>query len=304
LIFYYVAMGFGAGRGGWRIRRRSGLRDYLSNRSLKRQRALRRAVEESQKAAISTGTEPLRRKFLSDSFTCDIRRISFDERLQENLYKTVKINLLLLSAVLAAAGLNAAPSLIVGTPGNSYLATPTGPNPSFGTLYNFDSLSSGSTFSASTYGAEGVSISSPDGLMVEPYSTQSSPNELFDNSAAGSANISITTFGTNEIGIGIADSDAATVTLQALNAQGVGFGSRFSLIIPAGASNPGVGYFVIADAAYDIYGLQVLQPLGDASYSGLAIDDLQVASAPEPATVALFCIGALMLGTSRLRKRS
>ena len=216
----------------------------------------------------------------------------------------MRINFYLLSAVLAAAGLNAAPVLTVGTPGNSYLATPTAPNPSFGTLYNFDSLTPNSTFNASTYAAQGVTISSPDGLLVEAYSTQSSPNELFDNSAAGSANISINTLGTKEIGIGIADSDPVTVTLQALNGKGVGFGSIFDLTIPAGGSNPGVGYFVISDTSYDIYGLQILQTAGNASYSGLAIDDLQVAPTPEPAALSLFGVGTLLLGAARLRKRS
>jgi|GEM_PF-2359836 len=216
----------------------------------------------------------------------------------------VKIKFLLTSAVLAAACLDAAPSLTVGTPGNSYLASPTGPNPGFGALYNFDALTAGSTFSASTYAAQGVTISSPDSLLVEPYSTQSGPNELFDNSAAGSANISITTSGTNEIGIGIADSDAVTVTLQALNNKGAGFGSIFSLAIPAGGSNPGNGYFVISDTGFDIYGLQILQTAGSASYSGLAIDDLQVAPTPEPAAIALFGVGALLLGASQFRKRS
>lgn len=199
------------------------------------------------------------------------------------------------------ASLNAAPVLTTGTPANSYLSTPTAAKPSVGTLFNFDSLTPGSTFSSFTYATKGVTISSPDGLLVEPFSTETAPNELFDNSANGSANISIKTFGTNGIGIGIADSDPVTITLQALNANGVGFGSLFSVTLSGNTANPYNGYFVISDTSADIYGLQILQSTGNANYSGLAIDDLQVA--PEPSTLALLS-GGLLLGISRLRKRS
>jgi hypothetical protein len=216
----------------------------------------------------------------------------------------VKANFLILSSiVLAAVSAGAAPIVGIGTPANSYLSTPTGPSPSFGTLFNFDLLMPGSTFNASQYAAQGVKITSPDGLVVEPYSTQSSPNELFDNSANGTANIKIMTFGTGEIGIGIADSDPVTITLQALNASGSGFGGIFNETLPAGGSNPGNGYFTISDTGYDICGVQILESVGSASYSGLAIDDLQVAATPEPAALALLGAGAVLLGVARLRKR-
>ena len=216
----------------------------------------------------------------------------------------MKAALLIFSLIaLTAASANSAPILGVGTPGNGYLATPTGPSPSFGTLFNFDSLTPNTTFNPSQYAAQGVTISSPDGLVVYPYSTQSGPNELFDNSSNGSANIKVRTFGTKEIGVGIADSDPVTITLQALNASGTGFGSLFNVTIPTGGSNPGNAYFTISDTSYDIYGLQILESVGKVSYSGLAIDDLQVASTPEPATLALFGAGALLLGIAR-RKRA
>ena len=217
----------------------------------------------------------------------------------------MKATLFILSSIaLAAVSAHSAPIIATGTPGNAYLATPTGPSPSFGTLFNFDGLTADSTFNPSDYAAQGVTISSPDGLVVYPYSTQSGPNELFDNSAAGSANIKIKTFGTQEIGIGIADSDPVTITLQALNAAGTGFGSIFSVTIPSAGSNPGNGYFTISDTHYDIYGLQILEKTGNVNYSGLAIDDLQVAPTPEPATLALFGAGACLAGIIRLRKRA
>jgi hypothetical protein len=207
----------------------------------------------------------------------------------------------------AAAG--AAPLLTAGTPGNSYNFPPTGPSPSFGTLFNFDGLTPLTTFAPGTYAAQGVNISSPDGLIVEPYSTQSGPNELFDNSANGSANISIKTFGSEDVGIGIADSDVTksnvpvTIYLQALNASGAGFGTLFAVTLPTGGSNPGNGYFTISDSKYDIYGIQITQPIGNASlYSGLAIDDLQVAPTPEPASLALLGVGAILFGAVRSRK--
>jgi phospholipase C len=133
---------------------------------------------------------------------------------------------------------------------------------------------------------------------------------LFDNSANGAVNIAIDTFGTEEIGIGIADSDITatnapvTVYLQALNSSGVGFGTLFAVTLPTGGSNPGNGYFTLTDTSYDIYGLQITQPVGSANYSGLAIDDLQVTPTPEPGTFALLGLSALLAGAIRLRKRS
>ena len=219
----------------------------------------------------------------------------------------MKFNLFLLATIFVAVSSNAAPVLGTGTAGNAALKT--GPSPSFGEIFNFDSLTANSTFSPGTYAAQGVNISSPDGLVVYPYSTQSGPNYLFDNSAAGSANIVIKTFGVSEIGIGIADSDVSatnvpvTISLQALNSSGVGFGSIFNVTITDTGINAGNGYVTLSDSTADIYGLQILQPVSNAAlYSGLAIDDLQVA--PEPSTWALLGAGALLAGATRLRKRA
>lgn len=208
------------------------------------------------------------------------------------------------SIILSAVNLSAAPILTVGVPANSILATPTASTPSSGTLFNFDTLTPNSIFNPGQYAARGVSISSPDGLLVEPFSTQTSPNELFDNNGNGSADITIRTNATNQVAIGIADSDGVTVMLQALNANGTALGSAFSVTLPTDGANPGNGYFAVSDSSYDIYGLQILQPSTDANFSGLAIDDLRVTAAPEPFSCGLLGAASLLFVVGRLRKRS
>ncbi len=123
--------------------------------------------------------------------------------------------------LLAATVAHAVPVLTVGVPGDSLLSTPTKPSPNLGTstLLNFDALVPYASYS--TYSSGGVSISSPEGLVVYPFSTQSGPNELYDNSALGSASILITSAtAVAEIGVGIADSDAVNVVFQAIGAGG------------------------------------------------------------------------------------
>lgn len=218
----------------------------------------------------------------------------------------MKRTILLCNALLACSLFaNAAPTLITGTPGNAQLATPTGPSLSFGPVINFDSLTPNSTLNSAQYAAQGIaSISSPDGLTVVPYSTQSFPNEVFDNGVNGVADISIKlSTGTNEIGIGIADSDPVTVMLQALGLNGSTLGSAFSVTIPANTVNPYNGYYAITDTNYMIGGLQILQTSANTSYSGLAVDDLQVAPTPEPASFVLAAAGLLAFGFTRLRNK-
>lgn len=219
----------------------------------------------------------------------------------------MKRTILLCNAMLACSLFaNASPTLITGTPGNSQLATPTGPSLNFGAIINFDSLTPNTALNPAQFAAQGVtSISSPDGLTVVPYSTQSFPNEVFDNGAGGVADISIKlATGTNEIGIGIADSDPVSITLQALGLNGAALGSAFSVTVPTNTINPYNGYYAISDTGYLIGGLQILQTSANANYSGLAIDDLQVAPTPEPASFVLAGAGLLAGAFMRFRRKT
>jgi len=230
----------------------------------------------------------------------------------------MKFKLTLCSSLLLLTSMaQADPVIVVGTPGDSLLSKPTGPSPNLGTLINFDSLPSCTTFpscptlSPSTFAGQGVtSISSPDGLAVIPFSTQSGPNELYDNSANGTASITIDlAHGTDAIGIGIADSDgevlpSLTVTFQALGAGGTPLGSPFveNLASTESAINTGNGYYVVEDTTADIFGLEIIQSVGNPNFSGLAIDDLQIA--PEPSSVLLLAGAVAMLASFRLLKRA
>ncbi len=203
-----------------------------------------------------------------------------------------------LSFLLAATVAQATPVLTVGTPGDSLLATPTKATTlgTTATLLSFDALTAFTSYSIYTSGA--VSVSSADGLLVLPYSTQSAPNELFDNSALGSASILISsTTGVSNIGVGIADSDAVNVTFQALGAGGVNLGSAFTENLASTESliNTGNGYYIVGDGTADIYGLRITQALSNPNYSGLAIDDVQLAATPvvtpEPSSFVLLSEG-------------
>jgi hypothetical protein len=223
-----------------------------------------------------------------------------------NIKILLYIPLLVMTPVLTQAG----PILITGTPADDSSLPNTAVSPKIGGLVNFDSLPSCATFppvapctNYSGTNFSGITISSPDGLYAIPYSAQSGPNELFDNSAQGSANILVNiTGGVTAMGVGIADSDAASIFLQPLGASLANLGPAFLLSIPETGPNPGNGYFVIQDTTPDIFGFRITQSVGDPSFSGLAIDDVQVA--PEPSTLLLLSAGVIMFGALRLRKRA
>lgn len=200
--------------------------------------------------------------------------------------------------LLTAMAAKATPVLTVGTPANNQLSTPTSASPQLGgTTLKFDTLTPFTSYSS--YSSNGVTISSPDGLLVLPYSTQSGPNELYDNSADGSASLLISlASGTTAIGIGIADSDPVTLSFQALGANGALLGSAIleNLLVTQNAINTGNGYYVLQNTTADIYGLRITEAVGNANYSGLAIDDVQVAATPvaatpEPASLSLLALG-------------
>lgn len=219
----------------------------------------------------------------------------------------------------------AGPVWSIGTPANAYSLPPiTKPTPYFGSvLVNFDSLTACGTFpipatgctnvSGNTY-ANDVTITSADGLYVIPYSSQSAPNELYDNGAGGTANTTISlAAGADQVGVGIADSDVdanaspVNIFLQALDVNGNPLGAADEVTLPETGSNPGNGYFYVADTTDDIYGIQITQSVSNPDlYSGLAIDDVQ--AAPEPSTWLLMIGGGLAMmatiGSSRLRKKA
>jgi hypothetical protein len=212
-------------------------------------------------------------------------------------------SLLCAMALLTSLSAYAAPVLTVGTPGNANLAVPTGPLPNLGNLINFDNISTCTSTPCTTLTVLNATFSTSDGSLIIPFSSQSYPNELFDNSANGTANLSILlTSGVNGIGVGIADSDPVTITLQALNSSGNPFGTAFVVTIPENTANPGNGYYVVSDTTPDIFGLAITQSTGNVNYSGLAIDDVQ--TTPEPSSGLLIASGVALLAGLRLRKRA
>jgi len=218
-------------------------------------------------------------------------------------------------------------TLVSGTPGDGVSAPATLPSPNLGgLLLNFSNLTTNANcqndiltacpaFDPTTYAPQGVTISSPDGLAVYPFSVQSGPNELFDNSTDGSANITIALgFGANAIGVGIADSDDLSldgqpddqveITLQGLGLGGVDLGSPFTVTTPT-LGNPDTvfnGYWALEDPTAEIYGLQISAPA--TGEGGLAIADVQVS--PEPSTFLLLMGGVAMMavGSYRVRKKA
>lgn len=220
--------------------------------------------------------------------------------------------------LLSPAAVFSSPILITGTPGDNSASTPYGPSPNLGELYlNFSDLTPFS--SSNSFTEEGVTISSPDGLTVYPFSTQNPatpPNELFDNGSDGTANLTISTsFATNFIGVGITDSDTdppvtsvppavpIVIELQALGVGGTDLGSPFYIQIPPDSIGNSDGYFVVEDSTKDMYGLTITQPLGNADFSGLAITDVQ--AAPEPASIPVMAAAiAAMVGLALRRRKA
>jgi len=216
--------------------------------------------------------------------------------------------------LLAPILLQAGPILATGTPADDSTLPNTHVSPNLGGLINFDALPSCPTFPPSGCTNEsgltlsGVTFTSADGLYAIPYSGQSAPNELYDNGAGGSANLTISlAHGTTALGFGIADSDLdenfdpVEITLQPLDSQGGNLGSAFEVTIPELIGNPGNGYFIIEDTTNDIFGVNIVQSVSDPNFSGLAIDDVQVA--PEPSTILLLLTGVTIFGCFRMLRR-
>jgi len=218
------------------------------------------------------------------------------------------IPLFLMMPLLMQAG----PVWFTGTPADDSSSpnTPASPN-LHGVLVNFDSLASCEDFppdsSCTNYSGNtfsGVTFSSPDGLYAIPFSPETAPNELFDNSAEGSASITVTTsVGQNAFGVGIVDGDAVTITLQALGLGDTPLGPADVITVPETGGNPGTGYYYVEDLNPELYGFTITQSVSNSNFSGLAIDDVQAAT-PEPSTFLLLSAGAAIFGVRRLRKRA
>jgi hypothetical protein len=220
---------------------------------------------------------------------------------------------LLLTTLAAQAG---TVSITTGTPSNaSTLPATLNPSPNLGGLIiNFDTANleppNTTCVSApcSSLTIQGVTFSSPNGIQVIPFSTQSGPNELFDVSPIGGADLSITlTQGVGAIGVGIADSDLTdagapvTITLEALGTGGTVL-STFNETISETNPNPGNAYFVISDTTPDLFGLNI-STAGNSNNtdSGLAIDDVQVV--PEPSSWMFLASGiALLFGLRKFKR--
>ena len=203
-----------------------------------------------------------------------------------------------------------------GTPSNSFHSPAIlKPSPNLGGLtISFDTADlenpSATCVAAScpSLTVQNVTFSSPDGVQVIPFSGQSGPNELFDTSATGAANLTISlTQGVGFIGVGIADSDftsagaPVTITLEALGLGNTNLG-MFNVTIPEAGATAGNGYFVISDStAPNLFGLKITTA-GDPNGldSGLAVDDVQVV--PEPSSYLLVASGVALFFCLRKRK--
>ncbi len=218
---------------------------------------------------------------------------------------------LLLTTLAARAG---TVSITTGTPSNaSTLPATLNPSPDLGGLIiNFDTADleppNTTCVSApcSSLTIQGVTFSSPDGVQVIPFSTQSGPNELFDVSPIGGSDLTITLAqGVGAIGVGIADSDLTdagapvTITLEALGA-GNTILNTFHETISETNPNPGNGYFVISDTTPGLLGLNI-STAASPNNSGLAVDDVQVV--PEPSSWMLLASGiALLFGLRKFKR--
>jgi hypothetical protein len=242
---------------------------------------------------------------------------------------------MLLMPLLAQAG---TVQIVQGTPGDNNLLPASSPSPSFSTVINFANLESQivalgptnaancdnngtncPTFNPSQYASpQGVTISSPDGLLIYPFSDQTAGGiELFDPGATspstctstgtcdGTANITIgLAGGVNAIAVGLSDfDDPVALTIEALGAGGADLETLdVSLDVENATAGTGQTYFVAEDTTPGIYGLEITQT-DVTDGSGLALAEVELT--PEPSTFMLLIGGGLaMIGSARLRKKA
>ncbi len=252
----------------------------------------------------------------------------FTENNQLDLKPLLYTSLMLIMPLFAEAG---TVQIIQGTAGDANELPATPASPALPTVINFSGLSSQitanctdnlvcPTFNSSTYASQGVTISSPDGLLIYPFSTQTAGGiELFDPGATnsstcvangncdGTANITVKlATGVEDLAVGITEfDDPITLTLEALDQSGSVLDSldvSTDVENAESAQNTGNTYFVAEDTTPGIYGLEILQTT-QTDGSGLALSEVEYS--PEPSTFLLLIGGGLgMIGFTRLRRKA
>ena len=213
-----------------------------------------------------------------------------------NVRAIVSTSVMLMMPLLAGAGTI---EVIEGTPGDNSKLPATSPSPALSGLINFANLESqitalGSTnasncdnngigcpaFNPTQFASQGVTISSPDGLLIYPFSDQIAGGiELFDPGATdnaggdaaciadgdcdGTANITVSLASkVTALGVGLSDFDSGLdVTINVLgSAGGTLFSENVSSAMDTAALTTGQTYFVAEDTTPGaIYGLQIVQ---------------------------------------------
>jgi hypothetical protein len=252
-----------------------------------------------------------------------------EENSQLDLKPLLYTSLMLMMPLLAGAD---TVQIVQGTPGTNSSLPVTGPSPSFQNVINFANLGSQITnpncsnagtncpaFNSAQYASGGVTnISSPDGLLIYPFSDQTAGGiELFDPGATdpstcvstgtcdGTADITINlAYGVEDLAVGLSDfDDPVDLTITALGLGGTVLDTLdVSSAVEAATLGTGQTYFVAEDTAPGIYGLEISQTTQTFG-SGLAL--AEVVYTPEPSTF-LFLIGGglAIIGTARMRKKA
>ena len=198
--------------------------------------------------------------------------------------------LFLLSTLsIAFVTLAQATTLVTGSPNDNNVAGATLTVHTGTTLVNFDNLTPLSTVASNALASFGVqsitSTSTSNPLEAFPFSSQSAPNYISTQSGTGGILISFT-HPTNNVGIGILESDGVSDTIEALDASNNILGS-FTVTVPTTGKTPYNGYWALVDPTQDIKSFEIL------STGKFGIDDLQFA--PEPANLFLAGAGVLFL---------
>jgi hypothetical protein len=250
-----------------------------------------------------------------------------EENNQLNIKPLLYTSLMLMMPLLAGAG---TVQIVQGIPGDNSSLPVTSPSPGFSKVIDFSTLyptgnsnciNNGMgcpTFNSTQYASQGATISSPDGLLIYPFSDQTAGAvELFDPGSTdsstctstpgtcdGTANITINlAYGVGDLAVGLSDfDDPVSLTLSVLGAGNtVLYSMDVSSAVEAATLTTGQTYFVAEDTTPAIYGLEITQTTQTFG-SGLALAEVEYT--PEPSTL-LFLIGggAAIIGISRRRKK-